>query len=152
MPHEAGEAGRASGSGTDESGIVGGLTTDQMIDGCPFRAFCMIDDLTCECVCVEIDFSLPALRVLRTVDWLIESRGSWRRFDFLNASVAVVGGVRKRQILTQSVSLILSYFQHLPADSFVCIKISVGIENLSVVGVGIYSVKFAQVCVCITVS
>ena len=36
------------------------------------RVFCLIDDHTRECVCMEIDFSLPALRVPRTLDWLIE--------------------------------------------------------------------------------
>ena len=43
----------------------------------------MIDDHTRERVCIEIDFSLSAARVLRTLDWLIErrSRPEAIRFD-----------------------------------------------------------------------
>ena len=62
----------------------------------------MIDDHTRERVCIEIDFSLPASRVLCALDWLIEwhSRPEAIRFDngreFINR--AMHAWVRKHGI------------------------------------------------------
>lgn len=44
-------------------------------DGRSFRLFNVIDDYNREALTVEIDFSLPAQRVIRTLDPHIECRG-----------------------------------------------------------------------------
>ena len=48
---------------------------DQLSDGRSFRAFNVIDDFTREGLAIEIDFSLPAGRVIRLLDQIIEWRG-----------------------------------------------------------------------------
>jgi len=48
---------------------------DQLSDGRSFRAFNVIDDFNREGLAIEIDFSLPAVRVIRSLDQIIEWRG-----------------------------------------------------------------------------
>ena len=48
---------------------------DALTDGRGFRLFNVIDDYNREALTVEIDFSLPAQRVIRSLDQLIEYRG-----------------------------------------------------------------------------
>jgi putative transposase len=48
---------------------------DQLGDGRSFRAFNVIDDFNREGLGIEIDFSLPAERVIRALDQIIEWRG-----------------------------------------------------------------------------
>lgn len=48
---------------------------DQLGDGRSFRAFNVIDDFNREGLSIEIDFSLPAERVIRALDQIIEWRG-----------------------------------------------------------------------------
>ena len=48
---------------------------DQLGDGRSFRAFNVIDDYNRQGLGIEIDFSLPADRVIRTLDQIIEWRG-----------------------------------------------------------------------------
>ena len=48
---------------------------DQLGDGRSFRAFNVIDDYNREGLGIEIDFSLPATRVIRALDRIIEWRG-----------------------------------------------------------------------------
>jgi putative transposase len=48
---------------------------DQLSDGRSFRTFNVIDDFNREGLGVEIDFSLPAERVVRALDRIIEWRG-----------------------------------------------------------------------------
>jgi len=52
-----------------------GFMHDQLGDGRIFRAFNVIDDCNREGLGIEIDFSLPAERVIRALDQVIE----WRR-------------------------------------------------------------------------
>ena len=47
----------------------------QLSDGRSFRAFNVIDDFNREGLAVEVDISLPALRVIRALDQVIEWRG-----------------------------------------------------------------------------
>ena len=51
---------------------------DQLGDGRSFRAFNVIDDFNREGLCIEVDFSLPAPRVIRSLDQIIEWRGAPR--------------------------------------------------------------------------
>lgn len=51
---------------------------DQMADGRSFRLFNLIDDLNREALTMNIDLSLPAERVLRALDQVIEWRGKPR--------------------------------------------------------------------------
>jgi len=48
---------------------------DQLSDGRTFRLFNIIDDFNREGLGIEANFSLPALRVIRTLDQIIEWRG-----------------------------------------------------------------------------
>jgi putative transposase len=48
---------------------------DQLLDSRCFRLFNVIDDFKREGLGIEVDFSLPAERVIRTLDQIIEWRG-----------------------------------------------------------------------------
>jgi putative transposase len=48
---------------------------DQLSDGRMFRLFNVIDDFNREGLGIEVDLSLPAIRVIRSLDQLIEWRG-----------------------------------------------------------------------------
>lgn len=48
---------------------------DQLADGQSIRLLNVIDDFNREGLCIEVDFSLPALRVIRALDRIIEWRG-----------------------------------------------------------------------------
>jgi putative transposase len=48
---------------------------DQLGDGRSFRAFNVIDDYNREGLGIEVDFSLPAARVIRALERIIEWRG-----------------------------------------------------------------------------
>jgi putative transposase len=52
--------------------------SDVLHDNRKLRTFNAIDDFNRECLCIEIDTSLPALRVTRTLDRLITLRGKPR--------------------------------------------------------------------------
>ena len=48
---------------------------DQLTDGRTFRLFNVIDDFNREGLAIDVDFSLPALRVIRSLNQIIEWRG-----------------------------------------------------------------------------
>jgi putative transposase len=48
---------------------------DQLGDGRSFRLFNVIDDFNREGLAIDVDFSLPAVRVIRSLDQIIEWRG-----------------------------------------------------------------------------
>lgn len=48
---------------------------DQLGDGCSYRLFNVLDDLNREGLGIEVDLSLPAARVIRSLDQIIEWRG-----------------------------------------------------------------------------
>ena len=48
---------------------------DQLSDGRSYRAFNVIDDFNREGLCIEIDFSLPSERVIRSLEQVIDWRG-----------------------------------------------------------------------------
>ena len=48
---------------------------DPLIDGRRYRRFNVVDDFNREGLTIEVDFSLPASRVIRALDQLIEWRG-----------------------------------------------------------------------------
>ncbi len=48
---------------------------DQLSDGRCFRTFNVIDDFNREGLAIEVDFSLPAGRVIRALEQIIEWRG-----------------------------------------------------------------------------
>jgi len=52
---------------------------DQLGDGRSFRLFNVIDDFNREGLTIEADFSLPAIRVIRALDRVIEWRGKPKR-------------------------------------------------------------------------
>lgn len=48
---------------------------DQLSDGRSYRLFNVIDDFNREGLCIDVDFSLPSERVIRSLDQIIEWRG-----------------------------------------------------------------------------
>ncbi|MBL4890802.1 MAG: IS3 family transposase [Rhizobiaceae bacterium] len=48
---------------------------DQLADGRPIRTLNVLDDFNREGLGIEVDFSLPAERVVRSLNWIIEWRG-----------------------------------------------------------------------------
>ncbi len=52
---------------------------DQLSDGRSFRLFNVIDDFNREGLGIEVDFSLPSLRVIRSLNQIIEWRGKPQR-------------------------------------------------------------------------
>lgn len=48
---------------------------DQLSDGRSYRLFNVIDDFNREGLCIDVDFSLPTERVIRSLDQIIEWRG-----------------------------------------------------------------------------
>ena len=48
---------------------------DQLVDGRSFRALNVLDDFNREGLGIEVDFSLPAERVLRSLNRIMEWRG-----------------------------------------------------------------------------
>ena len=48
---------------------------DTLISGRCFRTFNVVDDYSRECLAIEVDFSLPARRVVRVLERLVEVRG-----------------------------------------------------------------------------
>jgi putative transposase len=51
---------------------------DQLEDGRTFRLLNVIDEFNREALSIEVDFSLPAERIIRTLDRVIEWRGKPR--------------------------------------------------------------------------
>lgn len=49
---------------------------DQLSDGRSIRLFNVIDDFNREGLCIDVDFSLPAERVIRSLEQVIEWRGT----------------------------------------------------------------------------
>lgn len=49
---------------------------DQLADGRCIRLFNVIDDFKREGLCIDVDFLLPAERVIRSLDQIIEWRGT----------------------------------------------------------------------------
>ena len=72
----------------------GDFTTDQMSDGRTIRIFCMVDNSTRECVCMEVAFSFPARRVVQVLERLIAWRGKSESFRFGNGPEFVSHKVR----------------------------------------------------------
>ncbi|STQ90169.1 integrase-like protein [Iodobacter fluviatilis] len=54
---------------------------DQWADGRSIRLFDVIDDFNREGLGIEVDFSLPAKRVIRSLNQIIEWHGSLSEFD-----------------------------------------------------------------------
>jgi putative transposase len=51
------------------------FTADTLADGRSFRTLNIVDDFSRECLAIEVDTSLPGLRVARVLDRLAEERG-----------------------------------------------------------------------------
>lgn len=49
--------------------------SDSLCDGRRFRLLTVVDDFTRECVVIEVDASITGERVIRTLEWLKETRG-----------------------------------------------------------------------------
>jgi putative transposase len=61
---------------------------DQLADSRSYRLFNVIDDFNREGLAIEVDFSLPASRVVRALDQIIEWRGKPNRIRCDNGLLA----------------------------------------------------------------
>ena len=52
-----------------------GFMMDQLADGRSIRTLNVLDDFNREGLCIDVDFSLPAARVVRSLNQIIQSRG-----------------------------------------------------------------------------
>jgi putative transposase len=72
---------------------------DQLADGRSYRVFNLIDDFSREALSMEIDLSLPAERVVRALDQIIEWRGKPQAIRSDNGpefiSAKLIGGGRE---------------------------------------------------------
>lgn len=66
---------------------------DNLSDGRNYRLFNVIDDFNREGLCMEVDFSLPALRVIRALDQIIEWRGAPRQIRCDNGPEYISGAL-----------------------------------------------------------
>jgi putative transposase len=64
---------------------------DQLEDGRSYRLFNVIDDFNREGLGIEVDFSLPAIRVIRALDQIIEWRGKPRQIRCDNGPEYISG-------------------------------------------------------------
>jgi hypothetical protein len=62
--------------------MVDGLIVDQLKDGRSSRMLDMIDDFNREGLGIEVDFSLPAMRVVHSLNRIIERRGKPKTIRF----------------------------------------------------------------------
>lgn len=67
---------------------------DQLADGRSFRALNVLDDFNREGLGIEVDFSLPALRVVRSLDQIIEWRGPPKAIRVDNGPEYVSGSLQ----------------------------------------------------------
>ncbi|SFW90706.1 Integrase core domain-containing protein, partial [Chitinophaga sancti] len=58
--------------------------TDSLVDGRGFRLLNVIDDYNRESLWIEIDTSLPSLRVIRVLEKIVEMRGKPQRIRVNN--------------------------------------------------------------------
>ena len=82
---------------------------DALTDGKGFRLFNVIDDYNREALTVEIDFSLPAQRVIRSLNQLIECRGKPVQVRCDNGP-EYISNALKDQALEQGITI--SYIEH----------------------------------------
>ena len=68
--------------------------SDQLSDGRTFRTLNVIDDFNREGLAIEVDLSLPALRVIRTLERIIEWRGPPLNLRFDNGPEYVSGALQ----------------------------------------------------------
>tara|TARA_R110000851_G_scaffold73980_2_gene163326 strand:+ start:92154 stop:92402 length:249 start_codon:yes stop_codon:yes gene_type:complete len=75
---------------------------DQLADGRTIMIFNVIVDFTPEGFCIDVDFSLPALQVIRSLAQVIEGRGKPKMTRFDNgpeyASSALMQWVQRHGI------------------------------------------------------
>lgn len=57
---------------------------DRLLNGRKFRTFNVIDDFNREALAIEVDISLPAKRIIRILEQIIEMRGKPRRIRMDN--------------------------------------------------------------------
>ncbi len=81
---------------------------DQLSDGRSYRLLNVIDDYNREGLCIEVDFSLPAERVIRTLDHIIEWRCKLRSIRCDNGPEYVSG---KLLAWTKSQDIHLAFIQ-----------------------------------------
>jgi putative transposase len=48
------------------------VASDRLVDGRPFRAFAVVDEVSKRCVVIKVNTSLPGLRVIRALEQAID--------------------------------------------------------------------------------
>ncbi len=81
---------------------------DQLADGRPFRTLNILDDFNREGLTIEVDFSLPSKRVVRTLNQLIQWRGRPDAIRVDNGPEYISGTLR---LWAQNCGIELMYIQ-----------------------------------------
>jgi putative transposase len=74
------------------------FTADTLTDGRKFRTLNVLDDYNREALGIEVDYSLPALRVTRLLDRLVEQYGKPARLRSDNGGTAHAAGVYQSNV------------------------------------------------------
>jgi putative transposase len=82
--------------------------SDNLVSGKSFRTFNVIDDFNRECLGLEVDFSLPSERVIRSLSQIIEWRGKPERLRCDNGPEYLSENLKK---WCRSQGIILDYIQ-----------------------------------------
>jgi len=82
---------------------------DQLSDSRTFRLFNVLDDFNREGLGIEADFSLPAVRVIRALDQIIEWRGKPRRLRCDNGPEFIS---RELEVWANKHAIELEFIQH----------------------------------------
>ena len=81
---------------------------DQLADGRSIRTLNVLDDFNREGLCIEVDFSLPAERVVRSLNQIIEWRGPPQTIRVANSPESVSG---KQMAWAEKRKIWLEYIQ-----------------------------------------
>jgi putative transposase len=68
--------------------------SDNLADGRSFRTFNVIDDFNREALAIDVDFSLPSARVIRSLEQIIEQRGKPKTIRCDNGPEYISGEMR----------------------------------------------------------
>lgn len=82
--------------------------SDSLVDGRRFRILNIIDDYNRESLWIEIDTSLPSLRVIRVLERLVEMRGTPQRIRVDNGPEFISD---KLQLWCEGKNIQLQYIQ-----------------------------------------
>jgi putative transposase len=85
------------------------FVSDSLWNGRRFRVLTIVDDLTRECPALEVDHSLPGLRVTRVLDSLADTRGLPEVITVDNGLPALSSGIIRRRNIARTCNALSEY-------------------------------------------